>query len=285
MNIYNHLRIYLFTLLISFFYYIENTHASNINSDILENKSAPIPTILATPPKDSSFTRDPHPVQPVSGGSKGLITSNWDEFFNISRLQIRTNGDGKTSYTQSTFIRFPFKIFLAQVYEHTTSYDGDPHFNYFELNVGSPITDDKYYGKLFGWVCRDQEGTGFSSIVSCGMQYNFSDHKQLDDFRKDFKLTSFVQIFPIKNNDKLGNIDIVHYYSFKIYDEFYVRGYNNWFQYDHDKDYWRFMQDFIQPLNSNFDLYLRHTWQNRKDIQFGHEGSDLAVGIRFNFKL
>lgn len=213
----------------------------------------------------------------------GLITSNWSDFFNITRLQARTTADGRRSYTQATFVRFPSKIYIAQVYEFTEKYANDPRINYLEVNVGGPASPDEYIGKLFGWVCREQHGTGMSDVVSCGLQYNISDHNEFAEFRKKHKLTSFIQYFPIKNNDVLGKQDIVHYYSFSIYKSFYVRGYNNWYHYSNgQKDYLRALQDFILPVNKSFDAFVRHTYQNRDDIQYGKKGSEFSAGVRFN---
>lgn len=213
----------------------------------------------------------------------GLITSNWDDFFNITRLQFRSTPEGKRSYTQATFIRFPSKIYLAQVYEETEAYRQDPYLRYFELNVGGPLAGEETFEKLFGWVCRGQAGTQMPDIMSCGLQYNLSEHESFKPMVKAHKITSFLQIFPLKNHDNLGRTDLVHYYSFSIYKGLYIRGYNNWFHYSDQKDYIRLMQDFIYPITPKFDVYLRQTYQNRSDVQFGREGSEIALGVRYNF--
>lgn len=222
------------------------------------------------------------PAEQAKKQPNGIITSNWGDFFNITRLQARVTPDGRQSFTQATFLRFPSKVFVAQVYEHTPSFDKDPAVSYFEVNVGGPAHPDPYIGKLLGWVCRDQAGTGITNIVSCGGQYNLSEHQEMADFNKRNKFTSFIQFFPLRSNHELGSMDIVHYYSFSIYKSFYVRGYNNWFRDVNGRDYYRALQDFILPLDKSFDLFMRHTWQNRTDVQYGKKGSEAALGVRVN---
>lgn len=249
--------------------------------DAIENKPTAISTDeLVKPPAVNVPALEPATTAALPNG---LITSNWADFFNVTRLQERTTAQGRRSFTQATFIRFPSKIYIAQVFETTERFGRDPNIDYLEINVGGPAFSDPHLGKLFGWVCREQTGTGISDIVSCGLQYNLSDHNEFADFRKKHKLTSFVQVFAAKNNDALGKQDIVHYYSFSIYKDLYVRGYNNWYHYPDGKNYVRALQDFILPVNRSFDVYVRHTYQNRSDVQYGIKGSEEAVGIRYNF--
>lgn len=236
------------------------------------------------PPSTPVATPDePTPLVMAPPKISGLITSNWDNFFNITRLQFRSTPEGKRSYTQATFLRFPSKVYIAQVYEETEAHNQDPHLRYFELNLGGPLAGEDTFEKLFGWVCRGQTGTQTPNILSCGLQYNLSEHEGLRSTVKTHKITSFLQIFPLKSHDNLGSIDLVHYYSFAIYKGLYIRGYNNWYHYQDQKDYFRLTQDFIYPINPKFDAYLRQTYQNRSDVQFGQKGSEIALGFRYNF--
>lgn len=219
------------------------------------------------------------------GNSNGIITSNWGDYFNITRLQERTSTEGRTSLMQSTFVRFPSKLFLLESYEHTFRYKKDPNISFLEIFFGGTIEFYKMNPKLFGWVSRLQSGTQMVPQYSIGVQYNLSDHLFLTDIRKKFPFTMFIQYFPLKNDDKLGRYDIVHYYSFPVYKKFYLRGNTRFLYYKSKKNYYQAFQDLILPVNSHFDIYARHSYQNMRDVQFGEEGSEWAAGVRLNFSL
>ncbi len=214
----------------------------------------------------------------------GLITSNWGDYFNITRLQTRTSDNGRQSINQSTFIRLPSKIFIAESFDHTESYKDNPSINFFEMFLGGPI-GLAINNKALEWVTRVQAvhaGVNIKPEYSAGLQYNIDKLDLLESFFKERKITTFVQIFPVRSNDELGKYDVLHYFSVPIYKKFYVRGYNRWFHFDNRKDYFLSFQDFILPINSKFDTYIRHTYQSRNDFMYGVRGSDMSFGIRMN---
>lgn len=217
--------------------------------------------------------------------ANGLITSNWTNFFNVTRLQFRVTPQGRQTYVHAMFVRFPYKLFLAEGLEYTPPFRSDPEILFLETYGGGPVVVSKANPKLFGWVTRLQSGTEMAPQYSAGAQYNLSDQDFFKGFFPSHKVTTFVQVFPVKNDSVLGNFDVLHYFSFSIYKKFYVRGFNRWFEYYGKKDYLLFIEDFILPVNPKFDLYARQTYQNRNDIQYGRKGSEWSFGMRLNLSL
>lgn len=215
----------------------------------------------------------------------GTITSSREKFFNISRLQARVTPDGRWSFFQGTFVRFPCELFIAESMEFTKKFQGDPDIFYSEINVGGPLAFNPANPKLFGWVTRIQISNLMIPQYSLGLQYNFSDHAFLDNLRKRLKLTMFVQAFPVKSKHTLGDVDILHYFSISVYKSLYVRGTNRFFfYYGKEKNYVQSFQNLILPLHRTVDLFVRHSYQNRNDLQFGQKGSEFSMGVRFNIK-
>jgi hypothetical protein len=213
----------------------------------------------------------------------GIITSSREKFFNISRLQARVTPDGRWSFFQGTFVRFPGEFFIAESLEFTKKFQGDPDILYSEINIGGPLVFYPENPKLFGWVTRIQISNLMTPQYSLGLQYNISNHAFLDNLRKRLKLTMFVQAFPVKSKHTLGDVDILHYFSISVYKSLYVRGTNRFFfYYGKEKNYVQSFQDLILPLHSTVDLFVRHSYQNRNDLQFGQKGSEFSMGVRFN---
>ncbi len=223
--------------------------------------------------------------KPEERKANGLIISNWGNFFNVARLQARVTPEGKQTYVHAMFVRFPYKLFLAEGLEYTRHFKDDPKILFAEVYGGGPVVIYKENPKLFCWVARLQAGTEIDPQYSLGAQYNLSDHDFFKGVLPSRKLTTFIQIFPVKNSNLLGDYDVLHYFSFSIYKNVYVRGFNRWFVYNGERDYLLFLQDFILPVNPKFDVYARHTYQNRNNVQYGRNGSELAFGIRLNISL
>ncbi len=221
-------------------------------------------------------------VKESEEGVNGLITSNWEDYFNITRLQTRLSDNGRKSFNQSTFIRFPSKLFIVESFDHTEKFKDDPDVNFLEIIIGGPIKTFEN-PELLGWVVRAQASTGINPEYSLGLQYNIDKHSSIKNILKEKKITTFLQLFPIRSNTALGKYDLLHYYSLPIYSAFYVRGYNRWFHFENKRDYVLLFQDFILPINSKIDSYIRHTYQNRNDFQYGEKGSDLSLGFRLNY--
>lgn len=215
----------------------------------------------------------------------GIIKSNWGSFFNITRLQTRITPDGRTTLVHAMFLRFPNKMFLTEGTENTLPYKNDPRIISTEIYIGGPVVLYKQNKKLFGWVTRLQAATEMKPQYSLGAQYNISDHESFKWIRDKSNFTTFLQVFPIKNDNVLGYYDILHYYSFTIYKKFYVRGYNRISVYHDKENYVLAFQDFILPVASFFDVYARQTYQNRNDVQYGEKGSEWAFGCRLNISI
>lgn len=213
----------------------------------------------------------------------GIITSNWGDFFNVTRLQARITPGGRKSFVQAMFLRFPNKIFITESLENTLPYKSDPNILQTEIYLGGPLYMFQNNQKLFGWVTRLQAANEISPQYSLGFQYNISDHDVFEVLRKRCNFTTFFQIFPIKNDVILGNYDLLNYYCFTLYKNLYMRGYNRFFIYYGQEAYIWLLQDFILPINPLFDVYLRQSYQNRNNIQYGDKGCEFSLGCRLNF--
>lgn len=209
----------------------------------------------------------------------GLITNNRSKNFNISRLQLRYTDDERFNFTQSIFYRFSNKIYFAQAYEHRQSFEEDPEFNFFVWNVGGPITKDG----LFSGVVRGQYATDTHEVYSAGLQYNLTQHDALSSLKKKLGWTSFIQVFPTKSDEAMGDWDILLYYSFRLYDKLYLRGNTTFTKFYEGENYIRSFQDVIYPIKPYFDIYVRGDYQSRDDVQFGKLGTQYSLGFRYNF--
>ncbi|OAD23929.1 secreted protein [Candidatus Thiomargarita nelsonii] len=211
-------------------------------------------------------------------------SSKKSSIFNINRLQARYTENNALSFTQSVFIRSSVsQLFLLEVFEHTEAYDDKEAFNLLEINTGGALFDDNQPYRI-GWVARAQNASHSSTVYSLGMQFNLSNLESIKNLARKYKLNTFVQVFPFKNNDSFGDYDLLHYYSLRLYGKLSVRGTNAWYHFNNEKNYVRALADFIYPLNRHFDVYTRYVYQNRDEVRAGELGSEWSIGFRYNFK-
>lgn len=228
-----------------------------------------------------------------SGYTQSRLTSNPTsqaeshpaDIFNIQRLQPRTSPEMPEGITFSSFVEFPSKLFILTVFEHEQWNDKRTNnTDRLEVNVGRPINlPEAGLDSMFGWVIRWRYFAGELTTLSGGLQFNITDLPQIILWAKAHKVTSFLQLFAVSNNDALGDWDLLHYYTFPIYKSLYIRGYNLYTSFAGREDYLHLWHDLILPLGQHFDFYVRNSCRNRDDEIFGPGGCHSSLGVRINF--
>lgn len=214
----------------------------------------------------------------------GLITSNWSDFFNISRIQARYSAQGTIALAQSVFIRFPGKILFLETYDFEDRADDRGHAERFEINIGSPLPAvPEQYQKVFNLVGRFQKFTGVRPVFNFGGQVNISNLPNIESFAKKHKITTFIQLFPIYTNNDIGTFELLHYYSFPVYKKLYARGYNQLIDRKNKAHLVNMWGDIIYPLYKHFDIYYRLNYLNHDDEAYGQSGFENWLGVRVNF--
>lgn len=210
--------------------------------------------------------------------------------FNINRFQYRLSFNGESVFAQSTFVLFPNKFFIVELTELITPIEENNLVNfeniYHETNIGRPFLPEYDWGRTLGWVGRIQASNKGKTFLSLGTQFNISDIPGFDEYSGKLRWKSFVQIFFLKNTKDAGEFDLFHYYQFPLLiEKLEVRGVNAYYYINDEKDFFYLMQDLIYSISKTWDIYFRHSYQNREGFQHRSDGSQFGIGIRYNFSL
>jgi len=195
---------------------------------------------------------------------------------NISRLQLRSTEVGDTTIAQSTYIQFPNKLFLLELYEYQASTQGLDAVQHLDLNVGGGNT-------VVDWVTRGQKYNDISAVYSAGVQMNITELPALKQLIQTSKLHSFIQAFPLRNNEQLGRFDVLHYYSVPIVSDISIRGYNQYIVRETEPDLFYPWTDIIVAVNRFLDIYSRVSYLSSFDRLYGQKGWRSWLGVRLNY--
>jgi hypothetical protein len=217
-----------------------------------------------------------------------LPSSSNAKVFNINRLQYRPSINGESAFSQSVFVLFPNKFFVAEITELITPIEDNNFINfeniYHETNIGRPFFPEHSWGRTLGWIGRIQAANKEKTILSFGTQFTISDIPGLDESSKKCQWKSFIQIFFLKSIRDAGEFDIYHYYQFPFLTrKLEIRGVNAYYSFDDQRDFLYLMQDLIYSISKTWDIYFRHSYQNKEDFQHRSDGSQFGIGTRYNF--
>lgn len=224
-----------------------------------------------------------------AGTSSGQ--ENSQKYYNINRLQYRVPiGNGEGALMQSSFILFPNKLFFVETLEFLNPVGVGTDFKYrnlnFEMNIGRPFNPASKIGKTLGWVARVQAGSNFKPNYSLGLHWDISSLGGIEKFARQYKIESFLQSFFLKKErTEYGDFDFFLWLQLKgLSEKFYVRGAITYQYIADNRDSIYTMCDIIFPIHKNFDLYTRYAYQNKENFDRS-KGSQMSLGVRFNFKL
>lgn len=223
-----------------------------------------------------------------SSSSADEIQKTQAKIFNINRFQYRPSINGESAFSQSTYVLFPNKFFIVELTELITPIGDNNLVNfeniYHETNIGRPFFPEHNWGRILGWVGRIQASNKGKTFLSLGTQFNISDIPGFDEYSRKLRWKSFVQIFFLKNTKDAGEFDLYHYYQIPLFiEKLEIRGVNAYYYINDEKDFFYLMQDLIYSISKAWDIYFRHSYQNRENFQHRSDGSQFGIGIRYNF--
>lgn len=222
--------------------------------------------------------------------AKGGEEKSESRIYNIGRLQYISSFNGEGLFSQTMFVAFPNRFFIAERMEFITPIGKNRLINFenffFEANTGRPLFPGSEWGRVPGWVARVQALNDEKTTLSLGLQFNISDIPILIESSKRNRWKSFVQVFFIKNIGDAQDFDVYHWYQFPFFwERTEIRGVNAFYSINGEKDFVYLMQDLIYSFARTWDVYLRHSYQNRDGFQHRSDGSQFGIGIRYNFTL
>jgi len=139
---------------------------------------------------------------------------------NINRIQYRVPlNDGESSLQQGSFIQFNNQFFIAE-YVELLSQPGkgadmeDPNYN-FELTAGRPLMPGHETGKIIRWLGRIQASTGETTVFSAGVQWDITDSAAIRDLARSWKMSCFIQVFPLKTHPRDNGMDVYAWLQLK----------------------------------------------------------------------